>query len=322
LKRQSKRSKSSSSSTRFGKRREQTSARFDAPRVLYPIAKRAADGSISVRFRRTPKKGSAPVRLSDFVTFLLTESRRPGGESRVDPWSVWIEATEIRRSLSFCRDQTALKKLLLARTLIDFDNALDQLPPFAGPKVALHRTSFWECMQDHHFPKRMDAQIDFLADSLGGFRRISYRRSRDISSKIRSELGGAVIDIPGAVTAYLFFAAKQSLDENRKGLAKRTLRAENEFVASARNFLRACELVMKYAIRTTDGVIYYPDASTDSWSRWYESHKKAMRAVDDYRRAVLEGSAHNIMRRKLRNQLSRLAKPVPGIAIGNASNTL
>ncbi|MGA7794959.1 MAG: hypothetical protein WCA19_18120 [Candidatus Acidiferrales bacterium] len=45
----------------------------------------------------------------------------------------------------------------------------------------------FKVIREHKFPKREEARINFLADSLGGYGSVSARRSRDICEKERKK---------------------------------------------------------------------------------------------------------------------------------------
>lgn len=59
--------------------------------------------------------------------------------------------------------------------------------PYAQQFVPAWANLVLEVLQDKKFPKRRQAQINFLADSLAGLGRIAPRRSRDICAEERAK---------------------------------------------------------------------------------------------------------------------------------------
>lgn len=164
----------------------------------------------------------------------------------------------------------------------------------------------------------MDAQILFFADSLGGALQVSLRRSRDICGKMRRRVG-CLLDVPAAMVGYILFAANHSLGLiGRKVVGECTAALAREFELAAHDFLRACELVMDQALERTEGVIYFPEASQDSWNDWYENLDAALEALNGHHEALIRGTLTASMRQKLKTRIRKLALPVFKTATCNA----
>jgi hypothetical protein len=56
-----------------------------------------------------------------------------------------------------------------------------------GNEFATHASMIAELLKDPHFPKRKQARINFIADSVAALGRVSARRSRDICAAERAK---------------------------------------------------------------------------------------------------------------------------------------
>jgi len=78
--------------------------------------------------------------------------------------------------------------LLAARTEEEVKSAFEEFAkPYAGDFVPNQVSDVFALIRDPKFPKRKEAQITFLADSLGGRPSLSFRRSRDICEQERAK---------------------------------------------------------------------------------------------------------------------------------------
>jgi len=65
-----------------------------------------------------------------------------------------------------------------------FENTRRRMPQTFAPHLA---SDILALIHDPKFPKRREARINFLADSLGGRPELSFRRSRDICERERAK---------------------------------------------------------------------------------------------------------------------------------------
>ncbi len=77
--------------------------------------------------------------------------------------------------------------LLSAQTVEEVQTAFEKYgQPYANDFVPARTSDILALIRDPKFPKRPEARINFLADSLGGRPNLSLRTSRDISEKERA----------------------------------------------------------------------------------------------------------------------------------------
>ena len=78
--------------------------------------------------------------------------------------------------------------LLAAKTEEEVKSAFEEFAkPYASDFVPDRVSDVFALIRDPKFPKRKEAQITFLADSLGGRPSLSLRRSRDICERERAK---------------------------------------------------------------------------------------------------------------------------------------
>jgi len=78
--------------------------------------------------------------------------------------------------------------LLHASTEDEVIQAFEKAGVYYGNQLRHLAPLFLRVRRERRFPKRREAQIGFLADSLAGLGRVSPRRSRDICEEIRAIL--------------------------------------------------------------------------------------------------------------------------------------
>lgn len=77
--------------------------------------------------------------------------------------------------------------LLAAKTEEEVKSAFEEFAkPYTGNFVPNQISDIFTLIKGKKFPKKQEAQINFLADSLGGRPNLSLRRSRDICEKERA----------------------------------------------------------------------------------------------------------------------------------------
>jgi len=78
--------------------------------------------------------------------------------------------------------------LLAAKTEEEVKAAFEEFAkPYTGNFVPGRISDIFTLIKDKKFPKKQEAQINFLADSLGGRPNLSLRSSRDICEKERAK---------------------------------------------------------------------------------------------------------------------------------------
>ena len=78
-------------------------------------------------------------------------------------------------------------RLLEAKTESDIDSAFSSASQLIQNELKPLNRLILNVLKERTFPKKQETQLDFLADSLAGYGRISPRRSRDICEKERKK---------------------------------------------------------------------------------------------------------------------------------------
>ena len=121
---------------------------------------------------------------------------RRGRRRRVDPASAFKRAQHLQRALEMAKAHIDWPKLLTAKTEQDVDEAFGNVPPSYSQYFLTRRepplrsipTLILECLREPTFPRQeREAQIRYVAESLGSDSLTSIRRSRDICRKERSK---------------------------------------------------------------------------------------------------------------------------------------
>jgi hypothetical protein len=110
--------------------------------------------------------------------------RGPGRPTKIAPSAVRATAENYR--IWFARIWNELEVPLLAsNTEEDVAKALQTAVP-GNNELVPFTALFLSVLKDRHFPKRKQARINFLADSVAGRGLVTPRRSRDICAEERS----------------------------------------------------------------------------------------------------------------------------------------
>lgn len=131
--------------------------------------------------------------------FRLTDSHgRRGRHRRIETRAALAGSKHIQRKLGFLREQGVWHKFTKSRSQQDLEHVCGEVDWKLGgyhDEPGRLRTRFVEILEilkDANFPKQKEeAQIRFIADSLGAEGLVSPRRSRDIVQKERRRLNGA-----------------------------------------------------------------------------------------------------------------------------------
>lgn len=141
---------------------------------------------------RTPTKRQAkgrglPQDESILAARDLTSPKRPRGRPRKIPLS-WVTGRAYNYRLKLQQGWTRLQaSLLSAQTVEEVTAAFENcFPPCARDFVPERAADMLALLRDPKFPKRTEARIRFLADSLGGRPSLSLRTSRDICERERA----------------------------------------------------------------------------------------------------------------------------------------
>jgi hypothetical protein len=117
----------------------------------------------------------------------LRSQKRARGRPRKIPLN-WVTGRAYNYRLQLQQGWTRLEApLLSAQTVDDVTAAFENhFPSCARDFVPEQTADILALLRDPKFPKRTEAQIKFLADSLGGRPSLSLRTSRDICEKERA----------------------------------------------------------------------------------------------------------------------------------------
>lgn len=85
------------------------------------------------------------------------------------------------------KPQEWVEQLLLAQTDEDRQKALDSAPQKVQEELGRRAPLILMVLKEPRFPKRLETQADFLADSIAGLGKVSPRRSRDICEEERKK---------------------------------------------------------------------------------------------------------------------------------------
>jgi hypothetical protein len=195
-----------------------------------------------------PQKHRANV-LENQEILLLTPGRRRGPKNLVNPYLVWIEASEIRRNFNSCKTQCpkSMEGLTAARNLEDLENSLRFLRQPLRRKLDRLKKEILDCVRDPKYPKTLEARLEFIANSLGGEGKISPRRSRDQCAEITHLLGNSAPPLALTYPAFVFNAARNILQLDTTedcGGWYRDYFGEAPFQAAGYFFLKTSRLLM------------------------------------------------------------------------------
>lgn len=132
-------------------------------------------------------KRRKPIQIPEKALDRFSERRRRGRPVRIPRSWVIGRADNYRRNLT--QVWTKLGGPLLAaeteeQVIAAFENYGE---PYAGNFVPLLAADVCALIHAPGFPKRPKAQVGFLADSLGGRPRVTFRTSRDICARERAK---------------------------------------------------------------------------------------------------------------------------------------
>lgn len=119
----------------------------------------------------------------------LLMGRQPGRPSGIRRSEVVNRAEDFGLVLELCRHQIKWEKLRTAQSEQDLDEAFKDInPSYIESKFRPRYSLILEIVKEARLPKRdINAQISFLADSIGGNGVISPRRSRNICVEERKK---------------------------------------------------------------------------------------------------------------------------------------
>lgn len=128
------------------------------------------------------------IRVSKPQKALDTFSEKRGrGRPGVRPSEITGRADNYRMIFGYIWDRLR-KPLLAAKSEIEVIKVFEEnAQPYTREFMPMLAGLVFKVIREHKFPKREEARINFLADSLGGYGSVSARRSRDICEKERKK---------------------------------------------------------------------------------------------------------------------------------------
>jgi hypothetical protein len=160
---------------------------------LLPAKFCAFCSELPVKFRKVFREFPAymqkrRIRVSKPQKALDTYSEKRGrGRPGVRPSEIRGRADNYRMIFGYVWDRLR-KPLLTAKSEIEVIKVFEEnAQPYTREFMPMLAGLVFKVIRERKFPKRKEARINFLADSLAGYGSISARRSRDICEKERKK---------------------------------------------------------------------------------------------------------------------------------------
>lgn len=123
----------------------------------------------------------------------IEKRKTKGRPRRVDPHFV-VGSADVFRTWLHQFWQGLGPRLVSAKSSEDIERAIAENAPTIKGSLSQHAALILEVLHDRRFPRvRSTAQIEFLADSLGGQGLVTPRRSREICAAERSKVKHVII---------------------------------------------------------------------------------------------------------------------------------